>query len=224
LNKGIIIFVKKVKAYDLSHKLNHRTPVYPGTGKPGFGPAANLQNEGYRETWISVNSHLGTHIDAPFHMLENGKSLDEYPVDSFMGKAFIIRVPFYGHLITKELLQLYEEKIKKVDFVLFNTGWCKYWGTDKYFVDFPVFSGDAADYLLSFNLKGTGFDTISADPVDSTDYKIHINILERGLIIVENLFFPEELDCETGNFFCLPLPFEKADGSPVRAVLIADPV
>ena len=213
-----------MKIYDLSHKLSNQTPVYPGTMPPSFKPAASLEKEGYKETRIDINSHLGTHIDAPFHMLEKGKSLDELPVESFMGKALIIRVPEETTTIEKSLLEDSGDLIKDTEFVLFNTGWSKYWGSDKYFRDFPVLSASAVDYLLSFNLKGVGFDTISADTVESQEYELHKVIMNRDLIIIENLLFPENLDRVKGYFFCLPLPFQKADGSPVRAIIMAETI
>ncbi len=78
--------------YDLSHKLHNGSPVYPGTAQPEFLPSATMSKEGYRETLFRFHSHLGTHIDAPFHMLEAGKPLDQMAVSNFCGEALIIEV------------------------------------------------------------------------------------------------------------------------------------
>lgn len=206
-----------MKLYDLSHLLNNETPVFPGMNKPVFMPAAMIENEGYRETRLSFDSHTGTHVDAPAHMLENGKTLDRLSVDKFSGKAFIISVPENTKRIGKDFLTQFEKKLKAAEFVLFKTGWGKHWGTQRYFEDFPVLSADAVECLLNFSLKGIGFDVISADPMESTTYPNHFSILEKELIIIENLRFPDELTETEGEFFCFPLPFENADGSPVRA-------
>jgi arylformamidase len=208
-----------MKIYDLSHKLNNQTPVFPGTAHPHFEPAATIERNGYRETHFSLDSHLGTHIDAPAHIFENGPTLDQLPVLFFTGKAIIIEVPKNTPFIEKSLLVPFMNKIEESDFVLFKTGWCHKWGSENYFSDFPVLNEEAANWLISFKLKGIGFDAISADSVESTRLNVHHIILGKGLIIIENLNFPENIIESEGEFSCFPLPYQNADGSPVRAIL-----
>ena len=207
-----------MKLYDLSHLLNNETPVFPGMGKPRFQPAATIEKDGYRETRFEMDSHTGTHMDAPAHMLQNGKTLDQLPVDTFSGKALIIPVPVNTERVEKEFLLPFEKQLGEVDFVLFKTGWSKFWGTPRYFDNFPTLTRETTKWLLNFSLKGIGFDVISADPMDSTSYPNHFTILGKGLVIIENLNFPNELTETEGEFFCFPLFYENADGSPVRAV------
>ncbi|MBW6536304.1 MAG: cyclase family protein [Mariniphaga sp.] len=207
-----------MKLYDLSHLLNNETPVFPGMGKLRFQTAATIEKDGYRETRFEMDSHTGTHMDAPAHMLKNGKTLDQLPVDTFAGKALIIPVPENAELIEKEFLLPFEKQLKEVDFVLFKTGWSKFWGTPRYFENFPTPDSEAIEWLLNFSLKGIGFDVVSADLLKSITYPNHFNILGKGLVIIENLRFPDALTETQGRFFCFPLPYENADGSPVRAV------
>jgi arylformamidase len=204
--------------YDLSHILNNASPVYPGTSRPRFEQAATIDQSGYREKHLQFNSHLGTHIDAPAHLLGKGATLDKLPLETFTGKALIVSVPEKSNHIEKERLIPFEKELEEVDFMLFKTGWSKLWGTSGYFKDFPVLSADAADWLLQFSLRGIGFDTVSADPVEDTSYPNHFRILSHGMIIIENLKFPQELNNTKGDFSCFPLPLEDADGSPVRAI------
>lgn len=207
-----------MKFYDLSHQLNNQSPVYPGIQPPEFISAADIETHGYRETHFRFHSHLGTHIDAPAHMIESGNTLDQLPIDSFCGNAIIIKTE-PEKLISVEVLKGAEKEIENAEFVLFQTGWSKFWGSPDYFGNFPVLTPDALEYLLRFNLKGIGFDYISADPIDSKEYLNHYAILGKNLIIIENLVFPEGFSENAGEFSCFPLPYENADGSPVRAVL-----
>ncbi len=207
-----------MKIYDLSHKLNNLTPVYPGNHQPEFTKIADFESHGYRETQLRFHSHLGTHIDAPAHMMEDGKTLDQLPVEHFCGNAFIIKTPINRN-IDFEFLKGFETEIGQSEFVLFQTGWSQFWGTPEYFGRFPVLTNDAIEFLLQFNLKGIGFDHISADTMDSTDFPNHYAILGNNLIIIENLVFPDGFNDSKGEFSCFPLPYENADGSPVRAVL-----
>lgn len=178
-----------------------------------------MERDGFRETRLCFDTHLGTHIDAPAHLLERGKTLDRLPLDAFTGKALIIPLPGNAPFIERDHLTPHAGELGTVEFVLFNTGWSEYWGTSRYFKGFPVLTAAAVDHLLGYSLRGIGFDAVSADPVDSTGYPNHIKILKREMIIIENLRFPQELDDTTGDFSCFPLPVENADGSPVRAIL-----
>ncbi|HKI88699.1 MAG TPA: cyclase family protein [Draconibacterium sp.] len=207
-----------MKIFDLSHKLNNQTPVFPGTVQPRFEPAATIDKDGYRETHLNFESHLGTHIDAPAHILETGATLDQMPVSAFTGKAIIVEIPKNTTYIEKSFLLLFKEELTEADFILFKTGWYNKWGSNEYFSNFPVLAEEAATWLISFKLKGIGFDAISADQVESSVLPIHHIILENGCIIIENLNFPEKLKANEGEFSCFPLPYESADGSPVRAV------
>lgn len=208
----------EMKLYDLSHPLNNESPVFPGKDKPWFTPAATIKKDGYRETHLDFDSHLGTHIDAPAHMLENGKTLDRMPVHSFSGSAFIVPVPGGMKVIDEKFISGFHEQLLSSDFVLFRTGWSKYWGNEKYLSDFPTLTLAAVNRLLALPLKGIGFDTISADLVESTSWENHFAIFNKGAIIIENLVFPDNLTESDGKFFCFPIPYDKADGSPVRAV------
>ena len=205
--------------FDLSHKLNNQTPVFPGTAKPQFEPSATIEKDGYRETHLNFESHLGTHIDAPAHIFKAGLTLDQLPVSAFTGRAIIVEIPKNTAYIEKLLLLPFREKLSKNDFVLFKTGWYKKWDTNEYFFDFQVLTEEAATWLTSFKLKGIGFDTMSADPIESNELPVHYIILGKGLIIIENLNFSEKLNVSQGKFLCFPFPYENADGSPVRAVL-----
>jgi kynurenine formamidase len=101
---------------------------------------------------------------------------------------------------------------------LLSTGWSRYWGDKKYFSDYPVLTIEAAQWLNRFDLKGLGVDTISVDKADSKEFPIHKVFFQNDTILVENLANLETLTCRQFFFSCFPLSFDKADGSPVRAV------
>ncbi|MBN1820662.1 MAG: cyclase family protein, partial [Prolixibacteraceae bacterium] len=129
-----------MKLYDLTHPIHKNMPVYPGTPQPSFEKKATIISEGYRETKLEFFSHIGTHVDAPAHMLEDGKFLEQYPVSKFSGKAFIITIPAKTQKIEKKFLEQFHAEITSSEFVLLKTGWYKYWETEKYFRNFPVLS------------------------------------------------------------------------------------
>ena len=71
---------------DLTHIIFAGMPVFPGSRPPEIALCAGLGEEGYREHWLSISAHTGTHIDAPAHVLEGGSTLDLLPPERFTGR------------------------------------------------------------------------------------------------------------------------------------------
>jgi len=204
-----------MKTIDLSHVITSEMPVYPGTEKPLIQQANTHAAEGFAEKKLTFYSHIGTHIDAPAHILAGEATLDELGVDQFIGNGICISVK--QSLISASSLEKQLTNQKNIDFVLFSTGWSKYWGSNEYFSGYPVLTDEAARMLCSLGLKGIGFDTISADSEGSADFPIH-KILLKKMIVIENLTNLEPLINQVFVFCCLPLKIKDGDGSPVRAV------
>lgn len=207
-----------MKILDLTHRITPEMPVFPGTEPPLLEISCTIEEHGFKEKKISMYSHTGTHIDAPAHMIAGGCTLDDFPVEKFLGRACVYQHGAVDKNITLQHLSPLTKWLISSDFLLIATGWDRFWGEGEYFGDFPVLEAAAARWLLQFDLKGIGVDTISADAMDSTDFQVHRILLGNNMVIVENL---KNLTAITGNtcdFSCLPLNFHDADGSPVRAV------
>ncbi len=201
---------------DLTHNLNNNITIYPGTKAPVIEQDSRFDKNGYAELSINIRSHAGTHIDAPCHIVPNAKSLDDFPIEHFIGKAYVIDCSGEKS-IHLDLLEPIKDKIEDLDFVLFHTAWHKKWGSQEYLSDFPTLTVEAAKWLLNFNLKAIGFDVISADKMGCTELPIHNLLLKNEILIIENL---TKLDKLCGKIFelnCIPLKLDNADGSPVRA-------
>lgn len=201
---------------DLTQTINETMPVYPGTEKPSLINATTIKRDGFAEKLITMYSHTGTHIDAPAHMLIDGNQLDNFSIDKFIGRAIVIECN--TPIISKTLIQNKINNLHDLDFILFNTGWNKKWGTDNYFNDFPILENEASMYISQLGLKGVGLDCISIDKVGSLKMTNHIQILKNDMIIIENLSNLDKLLNKEFIFSCLPLKIEDADGSPTRAI------
>jgi arylformamidase len=208
------------KVVDLTHRISSDMPVYPGTEQPRIVESCTVARHGFLEKQITMFSHIGTHIDAPAHLLENGLTLDRLPVSHFLGRAFVYHYTGDEKTIHPGDIEPFAEDIARADYLLIATGWDSYWGTDQYFINYPTLDPDAANWLLQFTLKGIGLDVISADPIDCTTLHVHRIVLGQGMVIVENLKNLCKLPSETCTFYCLPLLLPEADGSPVRAIAI----
>lgn len=137
-----------MKVIDLTHTITEDMPVYPGTEQPRLTPANSYDKDGFRETLIRMYSHTGTHIDPPAHIFPEGRTLDSFPPEQFLGKALVIdcRDLKDGEEISLERIQKYGEPTQEADFLLFNTGYDRLWGTEAYFGDYPCLSAAALEY------------------------------------------------------------------------------
>lgn len=205
-----------MKIIDLSHIINPDISVFPGTEKPIF---ERKEIEGYPEVKITMYTHTATHMDAPIHIIKGARTLDELPIDRFMGKAIVIDCKHLaGKNITLDFLKPFEDKIRNVEFILFNSGWSSKWKTEAYFEGFPTLTQEAATWLTKFKLKGIGLDSISLDSVPDLSLPNHKIVLAKEILIIENMTNLDSLPKGEFIFQCLPLKIEKADGSPIRAV------
>lgn len=217
------MMVKIMRLIDLTHPISPNMPVYPGTKPPIFITRGSIDDVGFLEKQITLCSHTGTHMDAPAHLIKGSKTLDLLPIEHFYGKAFLLDTTnIKNKTIGIKELDPHQDTIKQVEFLLIYTGWSQYWGTEKYFSDYPVLSSETVDWLSRFDLKGFGLDTISADRADTQDFYVHKALLQNNTIIIENLTNLEKVPCKQFIFICFPLGFEKADGSPVRAVALIE--
>ena len=210
-----------MKAIDLTYTIKEEMTVFPGTEMPKLITTSNYEKDGFRETSISIYSHVGTHMDPPAHIYPDRTTLDEFPASQFVGKGLVIdcRDLNEGEDITIDCILKYGKKAEKVDFLLFNTGWDKYWGTDKYFGDYPCVNDEVLDYVLNGNYKGIGFDTIGIDPVSDENLSRHKKLFkDKDIVNIENLKNLELCGEEIFKFSCCPLKIENSDGAPVRAI------
>jgi len=211
-----------MKLVDLSHWINKSTQLYPGTPENKISSINNFEEDGYRESQFLISSHTATHIDAPAHILENGKYVHELPISNFYGKAFALDASknLTSSIDESVIEQLTE--IDNLDFILFYTGWDKMWDKTEYFKNYFYPSEKLAHELTNFKLKGVGIDGPSIDDIKSTQLPVHRILMEFGLILVENLCNLKPLVNKSFIFTCFPLNIENAEASPVRAVAMID--
>ena len=208
--------------YDLTHTIKHEMPVFPGTPAPVLVPSNTLEENGFRETRLTLTSHMGTHMDAPAHQLQDGVTLDQMGVERFCGSALVVDCSHLpgGRTITRAFLRPYEDLLRATDFVLFRTGFEQLWGTMDFYGDFPVPDEECARFLVSCGIKGIGTDTMSVDPIDDQIMPVHHILLESAGVSIENLCLSQLPAGAVCDFLALPLKYDGADGAPVRAVAI----
>lgn len=210
-----------MKVIDLTHEIRENMPVYPGTESPTFEPANSYERDGFKETKISMYTHTGTHMDPPAHLFACRTTLDQFPVEQFIGKALVIdcRALKEGDEITMKQLNKYGKLCDEADFLLFNLGWDKRWGVDDYFKNYPCIDEEVLDYIIKGNYKGIGFDVIGLDPIADENLTRHKKLfINKDIVNIENLKNLEKCGNALFKFSCFPLNIRNCDGSPIRAV------
>lgn len=210
-----------MRVIDLTHVITSSMPVYPGTEPPELLPANTYEASGFKETLLHFYSHTGTHMDPPAHLFPSGKTLDAFPPEQFIGQALVIdcRTLREGQEITAGHILAYGQAAEKADFLLFNLGWDKFWGTEKYFGNYPCLSMEALDLIIQRRYKGIGFDVIGLDPIADENLTRHKKLFSScDMVNIENLKGLELCGPGLFRFSCFPLRIADCDGSPVRAV------
>jgi arylformamidase len=210
---------------DLSHPIEHGQPVHPGDPPLEVRAFGTFAPRGYNLTQISIGSHHGTHLDAPFHFYEDGRTIDRIPLGKFYGPATWIDLAPGGFLppktpIMPEMLAAHEEKFAPGARVLYRTGWDRFYGTPEFFADFPSLTLEAARWIAARRIALLGTDA----PGPSVDYApVHHALLapEAEIVIVEALanlaLLPERF-----VLAAFPLNLKGRDGAPVRAVALVE--
>ena len=163
---------------DLSQPMNEGIPVYPGDPLFESRPFAEHETDGFHGTRYVVGSHLGTHLDAPFHYFLDGETLDSFPADFFFGQAACLNLaPLVGLdsprrrdradrtrpvALTVEDLAPFEPIFDATPIVLLRVGWSSRAGRPEYYDDFPSLSPDVCDWLADYPaLRILGLETPS---------------------------------------------------------------
>jgi kynurenine formamidase len=208
---------------DLSHALSPDTPVYPGD--PGVeiqvrsvarAPTASSPRTS-NNSRLSLGIHNGTHMDAPFHFIPDGATIDRIPLDRCTGPATMLdlaRTREPGVIDAGDLIAA-TRGIQPSPIVLLFTGWDRQWNAPGYFRDHAVLSEDAAAQLVRWGISAVGIDFPS---VDQPPHLAHLELLGNNVLIVENLTGLDQLRGLEFEFFAIPLAIAGRDGSPVRAI------
>ncbi|MGE4352073.1 MAG: cyclase family protein [Bdellovibrionales bacterium] len=203
---------KQATCIDLSHLFDETTPCWPGDEKPAFQQTASIETDGYVGYTVKTSLHVGTHIDAPRHMLADGAFLSDIPTDHFFGRGQLIDAR-EKEALTPDLLDTVS--LEKGDIVLLMTGWDKHFGSPHYFEKFPEITDSFARRLVEAEVSILGLDTPSPD---SAPYAIHKTLLSANILILENLCHLDKLiGINDFEVFALPAKIH-TEGAPVRVI------
>lgn len=199
--------------FDISMELNAETPEWPGDRPFEYSLSVTKEQSGSVNIGeLKSSTHMGTHIDAPFHYDDEGLKIEELPLDIYLSTAQVIDVVGLEQITTEHL----PSPETGVTAILLKT---RSWTQRKKFPQtWPVFSESIAEWMSGHGISLLGVDVPSVDPETSKELPMHHAMNEHGRYILEGIILD---DVEPGVYqlAALPLKITGAEGSPVRAVL-----
>lgn len=228
--------LRACKAVDLTHPFHEQMPYWPGKLQEPFH---HTVEEVRRRVWcgcFSMPEHMGTHLDAPKHFVENGQSMHELDIKDFIAEGVVIDVSDNAereadYSLTYDDIERWEKQNGKIPpraIVFMNSGWGKRWNDfDGYLnrdsegmLHFPGFSAEAARYLVHERDAVTlGLDTLSADNMLMTvteDSPVHRIVHGAGRTIIENVANLDTLPPRGIMVLVAPVPIQGGTGAPAR--------
>jgi arylformamidase len=188
---------------DISRTIRGGAPVFPGDPPIVVEPLARIaRGDACNTLRLASTNHILTHVDAPYHFSDQGATLDALPLARFAGPALLIEV--LQREVTPEALPREFAGLN----LLFRTP------------DGGGFlSPAAAEAIVRGGANLAGIDSLSVDPLDSHSFPAHRTLLGAGVLVLEGLDLAR---AAPGRYtlLALPLKIERADGAPVRAVLL----
>lgn len=201
-----------MKLIDLTHTFDHNMPAYPGDRKSEVTRVAVLNEDGYTAYQIRTGMHIGTHMDAPLHMIDGGKSISDMPVESFFGQGRLIDARGRSK-ITPDILNNVD--IEKGDIALIMTGLDRIFHKPAYYTSHPEVSIEFAEKIAGLGVKIMGLDCPSPD---RPPFEVHKVLLRNDILILENLTnLRSLLNVEQFEIIAIPAKFN-LDGAPVRVI------
>jgi arylformamidase len=200
---------------DLTLPLTPGMPVYPGDPPVAFLRHSTLAEDGFRVTSVRLGTHVGTHLDAPAHVLEGATPVDALPLSSLVGPARVVDVSDVppGGMIEWERLG----PVVSGERLLLRTDWDRRFGDPVYYEEFPSLNGNTVMGLAEQRVALLGLETPSLCAEHDADAAAHRALLAAGVVIVEGLTGLASLP-ERVWLIALPLRLTGLDGSPCRVI------
>ncbi|MDX2085385.1 MAG: cyclase family protein [Candidatus Melainabacteria bacterium] len=205
--------------YDISIPLHHQMITWPGD------PAVDIQRTAdvccgdfCTLSRLNMGSHTGTHVDAFAHFKPNDATLDEMPLDPYLGSAKVIAVE-HPHCITAEALEAWNlAGVERVLIQTRNSTRVPAWYQQPFDEQFVHLTPEAARYLIACGVRLVGVDYLSVDGFHAVGVPVHHLLMNHRVYILEGLFLGH---IAPGDYelICLPLRLAQGDGAPARAIL-----
>jgi kynurenine formamidase len=204
---------------ELNHPIDADVAKVPFLPVPSF---ARIDDASLQATEVSLATHVGTHLEAPRHLREGGRTIDDYPAGKWIGRGLVCEVA------AEPLERIEVEQIdppaepREGDALLLRTGWEDHVGEERYYEQ-PYLSEAAAEWVVDAGFGWLGIDSPSPEmPVqlreEPFDYPVHSALLDSDVPIAEHVTGLAAVAGEVVDVVALPLRYVDSDGAQARIV------
>ena len=208
------------RIYDVTLPVRPGMVVWPGDAGVQLLPATRMADgDEHNVSRLALGVHTGTHVDAPYHFVADGATVEQLPLDVLVGPAVVVHLPNVAAITAADLeaLRLPPETRR----VLFKTRNSTLWarGEAVFQTDFVALTLDAAQWVVKQDIQLVGVDYLSVEAYDSQGHPVHRTLLNAGVVLVEGLAL-NAVESGIYELYCLPLKLVGVDGAPARVILV----
>lgn len=215
------------RVVELNHDLYEGVPTYPGQPPLETEVIRTNDEHGFQLTRVHLNTHHGTHVDAPCHFVSGGpQTLSDFTGPALVGRGVVLNVPVGpGEGVTAEhceaALAAIGGKLPERPIILLRTGFQDRYGLDPemHGTRHTFITGDAAEWLVGHGAKIVGIDATSFECHGSAipaETPAHNTLLGAGVLLIEEMTGLHQVDWPAPLIVVAPLPLRGADGAPCR--------
>lgn len=211
-----------MKIHDVSLTIRPGMVVWPGDPKVEIFRQDKIEEGANANvSFMGIGVHTGTHVDAPYHFLQDGKAVDTLPLDVLVGKVLVVELDDTINEINREVVEPLRHT-HGIERILFKTRNSRYWleSGDEFHEDFIGISADGAQSLVEIGIRLVGIDYLSIAPFKKSR-PTHEILLKANMVVIEGLDLSGILPGEY-TLYCLPLKLLNSDGAPARVILVEE--
>ena len=210
----------------LAHPFSVEASVFPGDPAPEITTLFNIDPDGFYLENVNTGTHTGTHLDAPGHFIEDGRTVDELTPEEFVWTAYVVDVrdriasegPDFQLTQTDiETAESTQGEIPDDAMVILWTGFDALYGTEAYLGDAPGFSGETVQWLFDERgISGVGSDTFGPDATSDSDYSATYTALLNNGVTLPGVANIDTLYPDGGIIIAPAVPLANGSGYQVN--------
>lgn len=205
-------------------------PIKSGDGRLGLEVAIktpfSYESCGWQGSSLSMFCHYASHVDAPNHFIEGGKSIDQVPLQSLLGPAALIELGDHSDSmgIAGDVLEDRGKHVRRGDIAILRTNWSDAcWGTNRFWTSGPYLETGGADWLVERGVRAVVYDfseefAVRNPGFQGKDCPVHHRILGSDIYNIEYVHRLGEIRAPRLAIMALPLKLVGSDGAPARVV------
>ena len=209
-----------MKIHDISLTISPKMPVWPGDPAVELLPIESMDRGAHANvSRLACGVHTGTHVDAPHHFLNDGRTVETLPLQVLTGPTRVIHLPEEVDVIDAAILE--SAGIPSgCERLLFKTRNSHLWerGEQQFVTRYVALAVDGASWLVQRGVRLVGVDYLSVAPFHHGG-PVHRVLLQAGMVVVEGLDL-SRVEAGAYTLYCLPLKIADSEGAPARVILV----